>query len=713
MNIVQAKLVPSFSLVAVVAITSLTALVGCEDAATVSQLDTGAGADSAVDAVAGSDVAVAETDTAVATDTVAQTDAAEATDAAAETDVVAATDVVATTDAATGTDASGPDTSTTCSSAEKKACNDGLTCTIDTCTMPGAVCSWKLAEDTCLIGGVCRGAGEAKANDPCQVCDPTVSQSAWSAAAVGAPCDDGDLCTYDGSCQDVTMGPATKTVCVSKTTPCDDGNGCTTDTCSPKTGCAYPAAKGKACDDGDACTSGDACGLSGACTGTTIVCNDNNLCTDDACDLATGCTTTANSAPCSDNDACTSGDVCSAGKCATGAAANCDDGNTCTLDICDKQAGCYHLPVQTPCCTGQTNVCDDGNPCTTEDCDPNTGGCGTPAPNTALCNDNNACTQSDTCTGGSCKGVTTVCNDNNPCTNDACTPSSGCVFSNADGVSCNDGDDCTSTDLCAGGSCKGSGKCDCVPVFSDQVSKLTSILIGSGGKPGQGLDLDNNPATCAPSADCAGGINNSLGSLAGFANGPLDDAVAGGSVTILLEYLKLQQGPVDVALYLAKQDFTGPPCDAALMSCQYLVDPSLYVFPTCSPLVSLPGTLAGNVLLAGGPGTNFPFSLPLSAGVDLNITIYGARIQGTVVITDGKVVSIDAILAGAVPKTSLLAAVEALPEEGLPIPKDGIKGILESVVENDIDSDGDGTKDAASIGLKIKGIQGVIVGLQP
>ena len=161
----------------------LTALLasGCDDAATAAQ-DALAGADAAADSQTGGD-------TAAGTDAEAQTDAATAsdveaqTDAAVQTDAAEATDAAASTDATAQTDAGGDVAPATCNSEQKKACSDGLTCTTDSCAMPGAVCSWNLQATTCLIGGVCRAAGEAKPGDPCQVCDPTKSQRAWSPAA--------------------------------------------------------------------------------------------------------------------------------------------------------------------------------------------------------------------------------------------------------------------------------------------------------------------------------------------------------------------------------------------------------------------------------------------------------------------------------------------------------------------------------------------------
>lgn len=238
--------------------------------------------------------------------------------------------------------------------------------------------------------------------------------------------------------------------------------------------------------------------------------------------------------------------------------------------------------------------------------------------------------------------------------------------------------------------------------FSKEVSKLTAIDIGDGGKPGEGLDLDDNPKTCAPNPDCSGGINNSLGVLAGLANAQLDKAVAAATVNLLLEYRDWKQGPINLAIYQAKLQANNPQCDvqkAALCVGCRRQDGRFSELSALGAVSRHPGL--SNKVTAGGKGTNFPFSLPIQGGANLKIVIFGARIVGTVQLTpDGHVTAIDAILAGSVPKSSLLAAIAALPEEGLPIPKAAIQAILQGTVEDDIDSDGDGIKDAASIGLK-------------
>jgi len=584
------------------------------------------------------------------------------------------------------------------------SCSDGLLCTIDTCEMPGALCKWTFAPNTCLIGGVCREAGDTKPGDTCAACVPTSSHVAWTPLADGATCTDGDACTLGESCLDHTCDGGT-------TLTCDDGNTCTSDICDPAKGCTYPAKDEAPCDDGDPCTVSDTC-VDAACEGSPATCDDGNPCTDDACDLAIGCTSTANDAPCSDGDPCTAGDTCTGGACVKGDPANCNDGNVCTIDLCDALAGCYHLPTQSPCCVGQTSICDDGNPCTNDLCDPATGDCSHPF-NTAVCDDGNACTTGDVCAEGVCAGKgAPACSDGNPCTADSCSPTSGCVHTASNGLGCDDGNPCTQGDTCTNGVCKGTGECACTPSFSLQATRLNGIAIGESGQPGEGLDLDDSASTCAPAGKCSKGIDNATAVLAGLANGSLEKSVASGSLSLLLEYRAFKQGPIELALHSVKLDPGNAACDVQTQSCAWLVSPSLLDPKTCAPTVVLAGTLTGTAVAAGSKGTKLPFTLPVQSGVALPITIYGARIQGNVTMAGTTIAALDGILGGAIPKTELLDAIDSLPDEGLPVPKDLIKAIIDSSLEVDIDSNNDGVLDAVSIGLKIKGIAGTIAGVQ-
>ena len=654
-----------------------TALDGGDDGATAG--DTGAGAEVQADVNAGGD------------------EDSGGADSAADVDGPA--DTVAT-DAAPGV------------CPDPAVCDDKRSCTADDCAMPGAVCSWLLLPGNCLIAGACYAKDAANPANPCQFCQPSLSTTAWSAKADGASCEDGITCTSQGACK--------TGACVGVPLQCDDSNPCTADICSEGVGCTYPALLGsEACDDGDGCTKSDAC-AEGLCLGAPIACNDGNPCTEDACDLKGGCSHTEKAGPCSDDNACTADDACEGKACEGGGATPCDDGNACTIDSCDVLAGCVHLPTQNPCCTGATSVCDDGDPCTTDLCLPATGGC-TKAFNTAVCNDGDACTAKDTCANGKCLGAAAGtasnpkgCDDGNACTLDACDKKNGCVASpTGEGKPCDDGNACTKSDACKAGACKGTGACACTPTFSPTVAKVTSLQIGKGGQPGQGLDLDVNPKTCAPKSSCTGGIDNALGAIAGLVNGQLVKPVTDGSILLLVEVMDYKQGPVTLAIHQGKLDATNASCDIQKAGCLYTADSSLLDALTCKPKASLSGKVVGDALTAGGKGTVFPLSLPLQDGVYLNLTLYDLQLTATISVSDKKIVTFSGILGGAVPKAQLMAAIDALPNEGLPLPKDAIKSLLDSTVETDIDADGDGKKESSSIALLVQGVAGKLTGVTP
>ena len=275
-------------------------------------------------------------------------------------------------------------------------CDDGDSCTIDTCE-----------DGECVHTPIDCDDGDACTTD---TCDPVTG-------CVHTPidCDDGDACTTD-TCDPVTG-------CVHTPIDCDDGDACTTDTCDPVTGCVHTPID---CDDGDACTT-DTCDPVTGCVHTPIDCDDGDACTTDTCDPVTGCVHTP--IDCDDGDACTT-DTCDPVTGCVHTPIDCDDGDACTTDTCDPVTGCVHTPID----------CDDGDACTTDTCDPVTGCVHTPID----CDDGNACT-TDTCdpvTG--CVHTPIDCDDGDACTTDTCDPVTGCVHTPID---CDDGDACT-TDTC-------------------------------------------------------------------------------------------------------------------------------------------------------------------------------------------------------------------------------------------------------------------------
>jgi hypothetical protein len=136
--------------------------------------------------------------------------------------------------------------------------------------------------------------------------------------------------------------------------------------------------------------------------GTHTDCDDGNPCSIDVCE-AGGCTSypEVHDVPCDDGNACTVNDHCVTGTtdCVGGLPLDCDDRITCTTDACDPAIGCTHLPILG--CCGADADCDDADPCTgAERCAFGAGECRS--------------------------GVPPVCDDADACTIDTCVPLAGC-----------------------------------------------------------------------------------------------------------------------------------------------------------------------------------------------------------------------------------------------------------------------------------------------
>lgn len=158
----------------------------------------------------------------------------------------------------------------------------------------------------------------------------------------------------------------------------------------------------------------------------TLNCDDKNPCTLDSCDKVAGCSNAPTAATCEDGDACTVGDACALGSCKAGTTKKCNDGNLCTTDSCDAKLGCVF------------------------------------ANNVLPCEDGDSCTEGEKCGNGACvAGQVKNCSDGNVCTSDVCDQTKGCVNAPMTG-SCNDGNACTDNDKCSAGVCSsGTAKiCD-------------------------------------------------------------------------------------------------------------------------------------------------------------------------------------------------------------------------------------------------------------
>jgi hypothetical protein len=195
-------------------------------------------------------------------------------------------------------------------------------------------------------------------------------------------------------------------------------------------------------------------------------------------------------AECDDGDPCTT-DECDrwAGECVhqsacCTSAADCDDGQVCTQDVCESGA-CKHAPLQGCCATNAD--CDDGDACTEDTCNATTRACDhrrLPGCCTAdaQCDDGDPCTR-DACLGlqcshdpvAGCCEAAADCDDGDPCTTDGCdTARHECTHADVAGcchaaAECSDGNTCT-TDTCSSahqcahapvtGCCNASSECD-------------------------------------------------------------------------------------------------------------------------------------------------------------------------------------------------------------------------------------------------------------
>ncbi|MFT7621289.1 MAG: hypothetical protein ACI9WU_000450 [Myxococcota bacterium] len=286
----------------------------------------------------------------------------------------------------------------------------------------------------CDDGNVCNGL---------ETCDPELG------CVPGNPidCGEGDACTGPPSC-DPILG------CVLGAPPaCDDGLECTLDSCEPEAGCVATP-DDSLCDDGDPCT-GDVCDLLTGCdnSGPEGGCDDGNPCTADSC-VAQACVfEPVIDAPCDDGDACTVDTVCTgAGECSDGQPLACDDdGIDCTIDGCDSDTGCTHVPDPSVC-----GAPGDGPCAETWLCDPDQGCLATEVSDGNPCDDDGFPCLGAWCQLGQCLPVV-GCSDGLDCTLDACTET-GCTHTVvADGTAC-------AADPCGGGQCTAG---QCVPTGAE------------------------------------------------------------------------------------------------------------------------------------------------------------------------------------------------------------------------------------------------------
>ncbi|MCL2825040.1 MAG: hypothetical protein FWD57_13710, partial [Polyangiaceae bacterium] len=167
--------------------------------------------------------------------------------------------------------------------------------------------------------------------------------------SVGPSCYDGNVCNGEEACDGSgNCIPGKPLTCVTE-------NPCLEATCDPLTGCtASPKPIGTSCSDGNPCNGEETCDGSGACApGSPPIVDDGNPCTVDTCDPVLGVLhePLSGGASCSDGDACNGEEFCDGyGTCLQGEPPPIDDGDPCTIDLCDPITGVSHTRLNTPGC---------------------------------------------------------------------------------------------------------------------------------------------------------------------------------------------------------------------------------------------------------------------------------------------------------------------------------------------------------------------------
>jgi hypothetical protein len=264
----------------------------------------------------------------------------------------------------------------------------------------------------------------------------------------GDPSDAVDAADSDAADRDAADSDADAAAC--------DLLPCATDRPCEEAFCDGAVCSVRAVAAGTLCEGERVCDGTGSCIGCSsdAECDDGFSCTVEVCDVTAGtCSREAQDAPCDDGLFCNGVEVCdptapraSSAGCSPGARPDLRDEFSCTDDVCDEDTDTIsNVPDDT--------LCDDGNECTVGTCSAVAGCEFTPVADASLCD-----AGSGRCSAGDCvdcidsgDGVDAGCGGARPfCVSDVC-------------VACAINDECPGTLECVAGACTGcsiNDECD-------------------------------------------------------------------------------------------------------------------------------------------------------------------------------------------------------------------------------------------------------------
>ncbi len=234
------------------------------------------------------------------------------------------------------------------------SCGAGLACA-------GGVCGAQ-----CFIGGTLYAAGVSNPTNACQVCTPGLGTGAWSAAPMGTACVSGDGAT--DYCQGQTCTPGClisgafwSTGAQNPNDPCQ--------LCAPTTSTTAWTNQmdGTGCGNGQVCAAGQCgsqCDIGGTLVSTGAA-NPNNTC--QSCQPGTSTSSWTNIA---DGTSCAANEVCSGGSCQSGCfiggtyypASTPNSSNSCQACLpAVSTTGWSNVADGTSCGTGGDEFCSMGS----------------------------------------------------------------------------------------------------------------------------------------------------------------------------------------------------------------------------------------------------------------------------------------------------------------------------------------------------------------
>ncbi len=391
----------------------------------------------------------------------------------------------------------------------------------------------------------------------------------------------------------------------------------------------------------------------------------------------------------------TSGQVCTPGeaKCGTGAAV--------TRLVCKADGSGWDEVI----CDGLNATCSNGTciaPDAGQENDAGTSDAGQPVDaGTDPCG--GLCTASQTCVNG-------VCVDGEPC-GGKCAEGSECKGDVCVPIPC--GGKCPNGQFCDKAADGGKGKCiaptcKLPDTWGPGLQKISKFVLKPEGK---GCDLDGD-----------GKEDNAVGLqliLDGVNNWLSDELVSGERVTFMQPSAWKNDGtPFDIVMLTGFIDPLDKACDKKKATCKYKVHTFNYdIFfkgtAACPPKAFWTNAKnTAGALAAGDDKTKLTVGYTFD-GEYFEATVHQAHIKGTVTDDKAWTSTKSGTLCGVMTQKELDKLIDAVPDSQIPagLSKDQIKSLLPSFLKTDIDTDGDGTKDAYSAAFDFETIPATVTGL--